>query len=98
MSLSEPMNDSLPVAEISQSNINALFHHLRGKMLTIIDATVPNPTQNKAAKDLVRQTLDGPHHQMSLWVWEARTELFNDGQDMVNPKAAFPFWIPAQSQ
>jgi len=40
---------------LSYDNVSSELIHMKGKLLTLIDATLPSGQQNKATKDIVRQ-------------------------------------------
>lgn len=69
------MSSSIAVSEPQQANLAWTFdlNDLRGKLLTIVDASFADQQQRKAVKDLVSQT---------LWQWVGQLpELRSHGRE-----------------
>lgn len=53
------------IKEISYYHIENRFRLTAGKVLTLIDASIPDKQQNKAFKDLVKQIFSN-----EIWSWQ----------------------------
>ena len=69
---------------ITQSELFYMGNHMIGKLLTIIDATVPVGSQNKSVKSLVRNAVWDDIEQAQSWL----------AQQQSGMRSSFPFYQP----
>lgn len=63
----ESGEDIEPINQFTYFFVKGLIQDLQGKMYTLVEATVSDPTQRKAAKDIVRDHI----HAKLNWLFEA---------------------------
>lgn len=59
--------DIEPINQFTYFFVKGLIQDLQGKMMTLVEATVTDPTQRKAAKDIVRDHI----HAKLNWLFES---------------------------
>ena len=64
---------------LSQDSLHAQFNFLLGRLKTIVDATISEPVQNKALKDLIAQDVWHRYNYI-LEVTGVNGKIINDGQ------------------
>ena len=72
--------------QISSDHLHYYNQHLLGEMLTIVDAVVVDKVQNKATKDIVKNSFNKNYLKARNWCID---------QDD-NTRSSFPFRIPEQ--
>lgn len=71
--------------EMRSSDMNALFSHIVGKVLTIIDASYSDVSQREAVKSIVKDALWGTSDALAEWM--------HDNQVGTNERSTFPFGV-----
>jgi len=56
-------------ANIQSKHFTALFNHITGKVLTIVDATNTDREQRDALKQLIKQTIWNDYETLQDWMW-----------------------------
>ena len=56
-------------ANIQSKHFTALFNHITGKVLTIVDATNADPVQRDAMKRLVKSAIWDDYETLQDWMW-----------------------------
>lgn len=56
-------------ATVYSKNFTNLFNHLTGKVLTIIDASVVDPVQRDAMKQLIKTAIWENNDVLQEWMW-----------------------------
>ena len=52
---------------VSSNNLSFFVSHLQGEILTVIDAVISEPKQNKAVKDILRNKIWESYQQVHEW-------------------------------
>jgi len=63
------MSKNVNVKEIDYSYIEGLLRVLSGRVLTVIDASIPDERQNKATKDLVKKEFWTSINKVQEYYW-----------------------------
>lgn len=77
------------VGEINSVQINKLFNHITGQILTIIDAAISDEKQNTAIKDLIKNKIWDNYEPLQNWLYHQ--ERVKSGKDKTGGVCIFPF-------
>lgn len=77
---SKPLNDC--DVKLSMYELHAQFNFLLGRLKTIVDATISEPVQNKALKDLIAQDVWHRYNYI-LEVTGSKGKIVNDGTTQI---------------
>lgn len=78
-----PVTNEESEATMLVEGVIAQFNHLQGKVLTVVDAAIVEPQQNKAIKDLVKKAF---YDQMDYVVELARGPRLSSGSNEIHEK------------
>ncbi len=74
--IGKPLNE--PIVKLNLYDFHAQFNFLLGRLKTLVDATISDPVQNKALKDLIAQDVWHRYNYI-LEITGVGGKLVNDG-------------------
>lgn len=91
--LDKKVDYSTPLkANVHVEDLIAYNNHVMGEVLTLIDSSIPESTQQKALKSLIKQSMWRAYNEVWEWMNEVRRieDGNKDGSGQTNPQ--FPFY------
>ena len=76
----QPLNE--PIVKLGQYELHCQFDFLLGRLKTLVDATISDPVQNKAFKDLMAQDVWHRYNYI-LEITDSKGKIVNDGEIVI---------------